>query len=141
MRPYSLKIPEGTESKSFQAQFVMSENPANDLPRSLRYERVERLCTVTANFGREDFQPASKSLGTRPFKRIRGGLFSKEKAHYIADFNLKVVIGSADLRFEVVLKDGRKYSQNPASIRVDWEEAVAERKQDFNTRTIYPAKK
>jgi hypothetical protein len=116
----------------------MSENPANDLPRSLRYERVERLCTVTANFGREDFQPASKNLGMSPFKRIRGGLFSKEKAHYIADFNLKVVIGSADLKFEVVSKDGRKYSQNPASVRVDWEEAVAEQKRDRNQRNIYP---
>lgn len=134
-----MKVPEGTESKSFQAQFVMSENPANDLPQSLRYERVERLCTVTANFGREDFQPATKNLSTTPFKRIRGGLFSKGKAHYIADFNLKVVIGSADLRFEVVSKDGRKFCQNPASVKVDWGEAVAERRQDFNPRNIYPA--
>jgi hypothetical protein len=118
----------------------MSENPANDLPRSLKYDKVERLCTVTGNFGREDFQPATKSLSAKPFKRIRGGLFSREKAHYIADFDLKVVIGSADLRFEVVSKDGRKFSKNPASIKVDWEETAAERKQDFNPRNIYPAK-
>ena len=117
----------------------MSENPAKDLPQSLRYERVERLCTVTAHFGREDFQPATKS-SARPFKRIRGGLFSRERAHYIADFNLKIVIGSADLRFEVVSKDGRKFSQNQASIKVDWEEVVAEPKQDINPRNIYPAK-
>ena len=117
----------------------MSENPANDLPQSLRYEKVERLCTVTAKFGREDFQPRTKNLSTKPFKRVRGGLFSREKAHYIADFNLKVVIGSADLSFEVVSKDGRKYNQNHVSIKVDWEEAVAERKQDFSLRNIYPA--
>lgn len=117
----------------------MSENPANDLPQSLRYERVERLCTVTAKFGREDFQPPTRGLSTTPFKRVRGGLFSKGKAHYIADFNLKVVIGSADLRFEVVSKDGRKYNQNNASIKVDWEEAVAEQNRDFNPRNIYPA--
>ena len=118
----------------------MSENPAKDLPPSLGYERVERLCTVTAKFGREDFQPATKSLSAKPFKRRRGGLFSKEKAHYIADFNLKVVIGSTDLSFEVVSKDGRKYNQNHVNIKVDWEEAVAERKPDFNLRNIYPAK-
>lgn len=117
----------------------MSENPAKDLPQSLRYERVERLCTVTGNFGREDFQPATKG-STRPFKRVRGGLFSREKAHYIADFNLKVVIGSADLGFEVVSKDGRKFNRNHVSVKVDWEDTVAEREQDFNPRNIYPTK-
>jgi hypothetical protein len=139
LRHYRYKIPEGKESESFEAQFVLSENRAKDLPRSLRFETVERLCTVRANFGREDFQPVTKSQSIRPFKRVRGGIFSRDKAHYVADFNLNVLVGSADLRFELVSKDGRKYSQNHASVRVDWEDAVAERQQDVRGRNIYPA--
>lgn len=99
---------------------------------------MERLCTVRANFGREDFQPVTRGQGVRPFKRVKGGFFSREKAHYVADFNLKVLVGSADLGFELVSKDGRKYSQNHASVRVDWEDAVVERQQDVHGRKIYP---
>ncbi|KAK5072461.1 hypothetical protein LTR64_005068 [Lithohypha guttulata] len=49
-RRYQMKLPKNPEKKSFEAQFVMSEAPSHDLPRSLRRGNLTRLCNVRATF-------------------------------------------------------------------------------------------
>lgn len=117
--PYRLKVAKGEEDNSFNAQFVSSKTTARHLPGSLRtgYD-VSRVCTVTANFRVEDFD--TQGAG---FKYKRAGFLSRSKDHYIAEFHLRVVVGSADLKFELIAKDGLKFNQNTATIQVEWEEA------------------
>lgn len=127
-RMYRLKIPKGHESQSFEAQFVMSEAPAHDLPRSLRRGHVQRLCTVRARF-----------RDNERFVERRGSLFTSRRQHYIIDFKLKVIVGSTDLKFEIVSMDGVKYDQNAASVKVEWQKAALPPEEPLTAaRTFYP---
>lgn len=128
-RTYRLKIPRGQESQSFEAQFVMSEAPAHDLPRSLRRGHVQRLCTVRARF-----------RDNERFIEKRGSIWpSSRHQHLIIDFKLKVIVGSTDLKFEIVSMDGVKYDQNAASVRVEWQKVALPVEEPLAAaRTFYP---
>ena len=115
-RDYRLKIPrDGQQSQTVEAQFVMSDNPVHGLPKSLKRGYVTRLCTVKAILHNLD-----------SFKSIRGSIVpGGRQQHYVVDFKLKVIVGSTDLKFEIVSTQGVRYSQNAASVQVEWQEAVA----------------
>ena len=51
--------------------------------------------------------------------------FSKHKEHHIAEFDLKVIVGTTELEFELVSMDGRRYSQNTAKVQVTWADVPA----------------
>ena len=134
-RPFRLKIAKGYEDEAFEAQLVMSDRPAKTLPRSLRGDSVSRVCNVAARFGQQDF--AGHSL--QHIKHKKGNPFSRRPEHFIADFDLKVIVGSADLKFELVGKDGQKFSQNEARVEVTWHEAKPSTKRKKGLRNMYPA--
>lgn len=112
-REYQMKLPKGDQNRSFEAQFVMSEAPARDLPRSLTRGHIQRLCVVRATF-RDD----------EPFRHRRGHIFGRQ-SHVIADFKLRVIVETTSLKFEITSLDGVPFHQNAASVEVDWQELTA----------------
>lgn len=118
-RPYTQKIAKGEEADQIEAQFYMSRSPARRLPKDLRGEDVTKVCTVTAEFTDEFFNKRSSDH----FKYVRRNPFSRKQEHWIAELDLQVLVGSTDLRFQLLSKDGQTLNTNDASIEVVWEEA------------------
>lgn len=115
-RPYQIKLPRGRrrdQSLTFETQFVMSDAPARDLPRSLKRGYVERLCKVVATFRDDEVLKVKRSW-------VPG-----RQDHIIGEFKLKTIVGSTSLKFEITAPDGTLYSQNAASVAVEWHEAAA----------------
>lgn len=138
-KAFELKITKEETDREFEAQFVMSRDKANTLPRSLRFGDVERVCTVKGRFHEEDFDTQASSLKSA-FKLKKNLLsLSRSRDHYIAEIYLRVTVGSTDLSFELESKDGRKYNVNEARIEVKWEETNVRPKSKKPKRAIYPS--
>lgn len=91
----------------------MSELPKTDLPRSKHRGPVTKVCTVEGLFSPTDF--------IKEFKKVGRSFLGKRKKHDIAMFNLKIIVGSADLEFEFQSIDGkRSYSQGTSKVNVIW---------------------
>jgi hypothetical protein len=130
-RRYQLKVPRGNETESFYAHIVMSELPARQLPHSMLRGPCTKLCVVTGRFGSADFS-------REQFKYVKK-TFSKHKEHHIAEFDLKVIVGTTELEFELVSMDGRRYSQNTAKVQVTWADVPAPSPGPNTQSRIYPA--
>lgn len=99
----------------------MSELPKSNLSASRHRAPVTKVCTVEGNFQlgeirEEDFVKVKK-------RRFDFG--SKQKDHDIAEFDLRVIVGSTDLAFEFVSLDGRKYSEEASRINVTWDNVLS----------------
>jgi hypothetical protein len=130
-RPYQLKVPKGEESTSFEAQFVISESPAVDLPRSLKSDSVSRVCKVTARFSPSNFD------SNPAFKQKNRLIWPSKKDHWIAELELAVIVGSTNLTFELYSRDGKKFSQSEAKVQVQWDEAELKIQPTAAKRSIY----
>lgn len=117
---FQLKIGIGEEKRVWRAQIVMSETNTHALPQSTRFDDVKKVCEVFLTFQSEDFQGRGQSLV--PFKLKSKGHFGNKRQYYLAEFAVRVVVGSADLKFQLVSKDGRTLSEAHEQIRVEWDE-------------------
>lgn len=148
-RGYRQKIAKGEEDECVRARFVMSELPADSLPKSMKRNEMEvsPVCTIRAHFSEDDFDDRShrnsRNGGSAPFKLQKPNLFrgTRGREHYVAEFNLRILIGSTDLKFSLEGKNGRKFNQNDASVAVEWHDAVVKPKitTKKNQRSMYPA--
>lgn len=110
----------------------MSESPADHLPRSMKWGDVSRVCKVIARFSPRDFE-------ANAFKHKKK-FFRPKKDHWEAEFDLAVTVGSTTLSFEILSKDGKKYTQTDATVDVQWEEAEV-KQTAASKRTIYAPKR
>lgn len=136
-KPYRLKIPKAEIGQGFEAQFVKSDAPAKALPRSLRHDGVERLCTLRFRFSEQDFRQSSSHQGFR----LERSFLSRRRDHYIAEFNLRIIVGSTDLKFEIETMDGRKLNMAEARVEVEWEETEIRPKPKKPARTMFAAQR
>lgn len=90
----------------------MSELPKTDLPPSRYRGPVTKVCTVKGLFSPDDF--------IKDFVKVKRSFLGKRKKHDIAVFNLKVIVGSADLEFEFQSLDGRSYTESTSKVNVMW---------------------
>lgn len=103
---YSLKIPKGAETAPWITNVVMSTLPADRLPTSLNKPGARRLCQVKSRL------PADIKLKNSKW-------YHKSDPYYQAEFDVQVLIGSADLKFRTLDKRG-VLSQEHSAIDVDW---------------------
>lgn len=92
----------------------MSELPISNLSESRHRAPVTKVCTVEGNFRRSEIREED-------FIKVKKSLFGKQKNHDIANFNLRIIVGSTDIAFEFVSLDGRKYSEEASRINVIWD--------------------
>ena len=89
----------------------MSALPASELPRSLKKEGARPVCAVES------------ILSDRDMKKKNRHWYNMGPEYYRAEFDMKVIIGAADLKFEMLGKDG-VVSKPHNEVEVQWVNAT-----------------
>ncbi|KAK8144135.1 hypothetical protein G3M48_006267 [Beauveria asiatica] len=114
---FEFHLAERDTTRSWTAEVVISQNEPSFLPTSLKQAGVTKLCSVRSNL--EGVQQHQLVL-----KQKRGTCFSKGHKFYICEFEVRVIVAPADLRFELWF-GGYKFSGNHEPVGVVWDEAGA----------------
>jgi len=94
---------------------VMSTLPVAELPRSLKKEGAKPVCAVES------------VLSHRDMKKKNRHWYNRGPEYYRAEFDMKVIIGAADLKFEMLGKDG-VVSKPHSEVQVQWATTTKETK-------------
>jgi hypothetical protein len=96
--------------KNWKTQIVTSELPEGQRPTSMRHghDLVTRVCDVDASLDGVDMKLKNRHWYNRGEKYLR------------AEFNVNVVIGHADLTFQIHDKGGQKLNRIDDPISVEW---------------------
>jgi hypothetical protein len=110
-KQYQLKLNPSDSAKQWKTQIVMSELPAGQRPKSMRGVdgRVQRVCLVDA------------SLMNVETKLKNRHWYSRGKKYLRAEFDVRTVIGNADLKFQIWSKGGVKLNSDHKAIDVKWD--------------------
>ncbi|EKG18078.1 hypothetical protein MPH_04768 [Macrophomina phaseolina MS6] len=118
--PYRLKRALGTERAPWRTQIVMSALPPDQLPSSLKQQKgqphsVSSVCTIESSLEHADMQR----------KNARWYHWARE--YWLAEFEMRILLGPADLRFQLWGKDGQRLDREERDVAVEWE--VVERRR------------
>ncbi|KAK8054456.1 hypothetical protein PG994_009523 [Apiospora phragmitis] len=107
-------------TRAWDTKFVVSHNEPSFLPASLKHAGAVRLCEVKSNLtGVEQHQLT--------MKHKRGTCFKAGYKFYICEFEIRVIVAPADLRFELWF-GGTRFSSDHEPITVTWDEVGARAK-------------
>lgn len=95
----------------WKVHIVMSTLPPENLPRSMNQGGAQQVCSLNIPTGYVD-----KKLKNRHW-------YNFKPAYWRAKFDVKVVVGPADLKFQLWNKETRLGSRDHEPIRVKWEPA------------------
>ncbi len=104
-----MKIRPGDESKSWKIQVVMSTVPSEHLPRSMKHDGAKTLCDVESVLNDVDMKLKNRHWYNRGEKYVR------------AEFDVKVILGAADLKFQLWSKGGKVCSRDHDAIEIKWD--------------------
>lgn len=93
--PFKRKLNLGQENMPWSTQVVMSSLPANQLPRSLKKDGARAVCAVESILKQQDLKLKNRHW------------YNTKQRYYRAEFNVRVLILAASLKFEIVGKDGK----------------------------------
>ncbi|KAJ5678491.1 Hsp70 family chaperone [Penicillium maclennaniae] len=110
---FNYKIDPGDAVRKFDGFFVISHLEKDNLPRSVAHPGFIPLCTV-----KSDLTGIRNNEMER--QKLSQGLFSRSKKYYNLNFDVKVTVGPADLRFELWFL-GKKFSRSHDPIQVAWD--------------------
>ncbi|KAJ5287537.1 hypothetical protein N7478_003223 [Penicillium angulare] len=102
-KPFQLKMDPGREEEPWNVQIVMSHYPLESLPRS-----VQRVCNLNISTENVD-----KKLKNRHW-------YNMKPTFWRTTFDVKVVVGPADLSFQLWSKDKRIRNTKHEPIGVKW---------------------
>ena len=97
----------------WQTHVVMSTLPRERLPSSMSQTGAERLC---------DVESVLEGKGVE-MKRKNRHWYNRGEQYVRARFNIKVILGAADIRFQLESKDRKVLSNKHDPIEVRWEDA------------------
>lgn len=109
-KPYWLKIRPGEETNPWKTHIVSSSAPRDQLPTSMAEDGVKVVCGVESNLRNKIVDMKLKnrhwySIG-HPYVRVK--------------FCVRVVLGAADLKFQLQSNDRKLLSNDHDAIRVTW---------------------
>ncbi|GJC95410.1 Hsp70 family chaperone [Colletotrichum higginsianum IMI 349063] len=110
----AVSLAPGDTKRSWDAHIVVSHNETSFLPKSMKQAGATKLCDVRSNL--TGLQQEQLVL-----KHKRGTCFSKGYTFYVLNFDIRVIIAPADLRFELWF-GGQKFSGNHEPIAVSWDQ-------------------
>jgi len=119
---YRLKRDPGSEKEAVKTEIVMSTLPAESLPRSMQQEGAKHVCKVEATLTDQDMKLKNRHW------------YNSGPKHYRAEFDLQVLVGAADLKFQIKNKDG-VISQKHEDIPVKWISAAGQAEARSQTAT------
>ena len=109
LKPCTVRIDPGKEGSHWQTFIVMSTADRKSLPTNIDQADVSELCTL------------SSSLRLVPLKMKNRHWYNAGAEYLRADFDLKVVFGAADIKFQLLTKSGKVISDSHNNIEVKWE--------------------
>ncbi|KAJ5510948.1 hypothetical protein N7453_003051 [Penicillium expansum] len=107
-KAFQLKTDPGRESEPWRVSIVMSTFPLNKLPQNMCQNGVQRVC---------DLDISTENV-TRKLKNRHW--YSMGPTFWRTTFDVKVVVGPADLSFQLWSKDKRIRSSTHEPIAVKW---------------------
>ncbi|KAL4781246.1 hypothetical protein BJX76DRAFT_350325 [Aspergillus varians] len=107
-KDFQLKMPPGAENSPWKVHIVMSNNPPHELPQSMAGKGVEHVCSL--DISTDDVY---RKLKNRRWYQMR-------PRYWRATFDVRVVVGAADLTFQLWSKDQRIRSGQHEPIKVQW---------------------
>ncbi|RJE19671.1 hypothetical protein PHISCL_07991 [Aspergillus sclerotialis] len=107
-KPFQLKMDLGRENEPWKVHIVMSTLPPENLPRNARQKGTQLVCSLDISTDNVD-----KKLKNRHW-------YSTKRAFWRTTFDVKVVVGPADLAFQLWSRDKRIRSGNHEPIAVKW---------------------
>lgn len=106
----------------------MSTLNREHLPQSMRHDGVRIVCLVESK------------IDVKGMKLKRNHWYSKPGHQYTcADFDVRVVVGSADLKFQLCSKDGQNFSKDHDEIEVTWDPPTSGADIGENMDRMFPA--
>ncbi|KAK4163210.1 hypothetical protein QBC43DRAFT_68290 [Cladorrhinum sp. PSN259] len=113
VKSFEIRLAAGDTTRSWDSQIVISQNEPSFLPRSLKQAGAHKLCDVKSDL-------AGVQQEQLVMKHKRGKCFSRGKTWYICQFDVRVIVAPADLRFELWFA-GQKFSGAHDPIQVTWD--------------------
>jgi hypothetical protein len=104
---YRIKIDHGKDRSPWRATLVMSSLPAYQLPNSMKSKGVKVLCSLESVLDRADLKLKNRHW------------YNFGPLYYRAEFELRILIGPADLKFQMWGKTGQ-LSKAHEDIGVQW---------------------
>ncbi|KAK1511370.1 hypothetical protein CABS01_16473 [Colletotrichum abscissum] len=114
VKSFDIRLKAAETTRSWDAKIVTSHNEVSFLPSSMKHAGAFKLCEVKSNL--TGVQQEQLIL-----KEKRGTCFSRGFKFYICQFDIRVIVAPADLRFELWFA-GQKFSGNHEPIAVTWED-------------------
>ena len=110
LKPYSLKVRPGDYYAKWQTHVVMCGLPRKDLPTNFSQGEVSRLCDLHSSL--------SKDVD---MKEKNCHWYNRGKRYMRVNFNIRVVLGPADVKFRMESKGRVILSEEHEVIEVVWQ--------------------
>ena len=104
---YKLKLQPTEIAKPWKTQIVMSTLPVEQLPRSLQGPGSQSVCAVESVLSLDDMKKKNRHW------------YNTGPEWYRAQFAMQVIIGAADLKFQIIGKNG-VVSKTHNEVAVQW---------------------
>ena len=110
-KPYWLKVKPGQEDHSWKTNIIMSTEPRERLPTSLNQDGAKILCGV---------ESVLKDKGV-DMKLKNRHWYSKGEKYLRVRFDIRVILGAADLKFQLQSKNKVVLNNDYDAIQVRWD--------------------
>lgn len=107
LQQYRLKLDLGKERIPWRTQIVCSSLPPTQLPRSMKWEGTKPVCVVESIIDGADLKLKNRHW------------YNFGKQYIRADFTLKIIIGPADMKFQLWGRN-KQISRDHEQIAVQW---------------------
>ncbi|KAJ2899464.1 hypothetical protein MKZ38_003021 [Zalerion maritima] len=114
VKSFEIRVGQNEGTRAWDSEIVVSHNEPNFLPRSLKQAGAVKLCDIKSNLsGVQQHQLA--------LMHKKGTCFSRGYTFYICQFEVRVIVAPADLRFELWF-GGQRFAGNHEPIAVAWDQ-------------------
>ncbi|KAJ0118011.1 hypothetical protein J7T55_014464 [Diaporthe amygdali] len=116
---FSQKIAKGSAIRHWDSVIVISHSEREFLPVSMKDSGAKQLCTVRSDLS------GVRDSELEPMRQKKSrGLFSRSARWYNCTYEVRALVGAADLTFQLWF-NGQRFSKNHSPIRVTWDEEGA----------------
>ena len=110
-KPYWLRVKPGDEYKPWKTNIIMSTEPLERLPTCLGQDGAKIICGI---------ESVLKDKGV-DMKMKNRHFFNRGERFLRARFDVKVILGAADIKFQLQSKNGVVLNSDHDAIKVRWE--------------------
>ncbi|KAL9137562.1 MAG: hypothetical protein Q9175_001216 [Cornicularia normoerica] len=126
-KPYWLKVKPGQENHSWKTNIIMSTEPRERLPTSLDQDGAKVLCGV---------ESVLKDKGV-DMKLKNRHWYNKGEKYLRVRFDIRVILGAADLKFQLQSKNNVVLNHDYDAIQVRWDPPQRSPKEDGDDMAMY----